>query len=41
MSIRLLESLESDDWAVTMGKWSIGEGAALRAVGVFELRPPT
>jgi predicted nicotinamide N-methyase len=40
VSIRLLESLEADGWAITMSKWTLGEGDARRAVGVFDLRPP-
>lgn len=40
VSIRLLESLEADGWTVTMSKWNVGEEAAPRPIGVFELAPP-
>lgn len=39
-SLPLLEALEADGWGVAVTKWNIGEGAALRPVGLFELRPP-
>ncbi len=37
---KLLEAMEADGWAVSMSKWSVGEGSALRPIGVFELAPP-
>ena len=43
VSLRLLEALEADGWAVAMSKWTVGEdaaGVAPRPVGVFELTPP-
>ena len=42
-SLRLLEAMEAEGWAVALSKWSVGEDtadAAPRAVGVFELTPP-
>ena len=42
-SLRLLEAMEADGWAITMTKWSVavdGTRAAPRPIGVFELRPP-
>ncbi len=39
-SLPLLEGLEADGWAVAMSKWSVGEEAAMRAIGLFELAPP-
>jgi predicted nicotinamide N-methyase len=36
-SLRLLESLDADGWSITMSKWSVGEGAGRRGVGVYEL----
>jgi predicted nicotinamide N-methyase len=39
-SLPLLEALERDGWAVTLTRWALGEGAAARRVGVFELTPP-
>lgn len=42
-SLRLLEGMEADGWAVAMSKWTVGDAAAgepPRAVGVFELAPP-
>jgi len=40
MSFRLLEALEAEGWAISLSKWSIGEGKELRRIGLFELRPP-
>lgn len=39
MSLRLLESLEAEGWGVAMTRWDVGEGAAARPIGVFELTP--
>jgi predicted nicotinamide N-methyase len=39
-SLVLLEELERDGWRVTMTKWTVGEDATPRAIGVFELTPP-
>jgi predicted nicotinamide N-methyase len=39
-SLRLLEALEADGWRVRFTKWTVGEAAAPRPVGVFELTPP-
>jgi predicted nicotinamide N-methyase len=39
-SLRLLEALEVDGWKVLMNQWDVGEGAAARPIGVFELVPP-
>jgi predicted nicotinamide N-methyase len=39
-SLRLLEALEADGWGLTLTKWTVGEEAAARAIGVFELTPP-
>lgn len=36
-SLRLLEALEGDGWTISMTKWSLGDDAAPRPVGVFEL----
>ena len=40
VSLRLLETLEAGGWAIAMSKWSVGEEATPRPVGVFELAPP-
>ena len=40
MSIRLLETLEGEGWAVRFNKWQVGEETPPRPVGVFELIPP-
>jgi predicted nicotinamide N-methyase len=40
VSLRLLEAMEADGWGIAVSKWSIGEDAAPRAVGLFELAPP-
>jgi hypothetical protein len=39
-SLRLLEALEGDGWGVTVNTWDVGEQAAPRPIGVFELTPP-
>jgi methyltransferase-like protein 23 len=40
VSLRLLEALEADGWAIALSKWQVGEEAAMRPVGLFELTPP-
>ncbi len=40
VSLRLLESLEADGWAIALSKWRVGEEAAMRPIGLFELAPP-
>ncbi len=40
VSLRLLEALEADGWAIAVSKWQVGEEAAMRPVGLFELTPP-
>lgn len=40
-SMPLLEALDADGWGVAVTKWNIGEDAAMRPVGLFELTPPT
>jgi methyltransferase-like protein 23 len=37
VSLRLLEALERDRWRITLSKWTVGETAAPRPIGVFEL----
>jgi len=39
-SLRLLEALEEAGWGVSLAKWNVGEEAAPRPIGVFELSPP-
>jgi predicted nicotinamide N-methyase len=39
-SLKLLEELETEGWSISLSKWSIGEEADLRPIGVFELSPP-
>ena len=39
-SLPLLEALDTDGWNVAITKWNIGEDAAMRPVGLFELTPP-
>ena len=36
-SFRLLESMEENGWSIRISKWSIGEEATPRSIGVFEL----
>ncbi len=40
-SFALLESLEAEGWTVGMTKWTVGIVPPERAVGVFELTPPS
>ena len=40
VSLRLLEALEADGWAIAVSKWQVGEEATMRPVGLFELAPP-
>jgi predicted nicotinamide N-methyase len=40
VSLHLLEALEGDGWTITMSKWTVGEEAEPRPIGVFELAPP-
>lgn len=39
-SMPLLEELEASGWSISLSKWSIGEAATPRPIGVFELTPP-
>jgi predicted nicotinamide N-methyase len=41
VSFQLLEALEADGWSIAWSKWSVGEAAALRPIGLFELAPPS
>jgi methyltransferase-like protein 23 len=36
-SLRLLEDMERAGWTVSMTKWTVGEAAETRPIGVFEL----
>lgn len=40
MSLRLLEALSEEGWSVSVAKWTVGEEATPRPIGVFELAPP-
>ncbi len=40
VSLGLLEAMEADGWTVSLSKWSVGEEAAPRPIGLFELAPP-
>ena len=39
-SLRLLESMEADNWAISLSKWSIGEEANMRPIALYELARP-
>ncbi len=39
VSIRLLEAMEESGWKISLSKWSVGEDAAPRSIGLFELSP--
>ncbi len=39
-SLHLLEGLETDGWTIALSKWRVGEAAAMRPIGLFELTPP-
>lgn len=40
VSVSLMEALENDGWSVSISKWSVGEEASRRPIGIFELTPP-
>ncbi len=41
VSLKLLEKLDQSGWQISMSKWNVGdEEEEVRAVGVYELRPP-
>lgn len=40
-SLPLLEELEAAGWSVSLAKWTVGDEAGPRAIGVYELAPPT
>lgn len=40
VSLRLLEVLEAQGWGIVLSKWKVGEEAAPRPIGVYELAPP-
>jgi predicted nicotinamide N-methyase len=39
-SFQLLEAMEADGWTVSVSKWNVGEAAAPRSIGLFELARP-
>jgi predicted nicotinamide N-methyase len=39
-SLRLLETMETDGWKISMNKWSVGQESVPRSIAVFELTPP-
>lgn len=39
-SLRLLEAMEADGWAVRFNRWEVGEEMPPRPIGVFALTPP-
>jgi predicted nicotinamide N-methyase len=40
VSLGLLEALEADGWSIALSKWSVGEAAEPRPIGLFELAAP-
>ena len=40
-SLSLLEGMEASGWRARHSRWSIGEGAAARAIAVYELAAPS
>lgn len=40
MGLKMMQLLEAAGWSVRYNQWDMGEEAATRAVGVFELTPP-
>jgi methyltransferase-like protein 23 len=40
VSLRLLETMEASGWTITLSKWTVGEDAAPRPIGVFDLARP-
>jgi methyltransferase-like protein 23 len=39
-SFKLLEALEAEGWRIGLTRWTIGEEASPRPIGLFELEPP-
>jgi methyltransferase-like protein 23 len=39
-SLRLLEAMEAGGWTISLSKWSVGEAADPRPIGLYELAPP-
>jgi predicted nicotinamide N-methyase len=37
MSLRLLEAMETSGWSITLSKWTVGDEAEARPVGVYEV----
>jgi methyltransferase-like protein 23 len=40
VSLRLLETLDADNWPISLSKWSVGETIAPRPIGLYELTLP-
>jgi methyltransferase-like protein 23 len=40
VSLGLLETMEANGWAISLSKWSVGEEAEPRSIGLFELAAP-
>ena len=41
VSLGLLEAMEADGWIISLSKWSVGEEATPRPIGLFELAQPS
>ena len=39
-SLALLEAMEADGWRIALARWRVGEDAAPRGIGVYELSAP-
>lgn len=39
-SLALLEAMESDGWRIALGKWTVGDAADPRPIGVYEATAP-
>lgn len=40
VGLRLLEAMEAGGWGIELARWTVGEAATPRAIGVFEMEPP-
>lgn len=40
VSLRLLETMEAQGWSIALSKWTVGEEADPRSIGIFELARP-
>jgi hypothetical protein len=37
MGLRLMEAMETGGWSIALSKWSVGDEAEARPIGVYEV----